>query len=367
MKIRINENERGLRFRKGKYAGILLPGEYRIFRGSVQTVSLSDPLVSEAPLKLLLRDPAVAREISVFEVKEGEIGLHFVNGIFEGGLTAGEYAFWTVYDRHEVTICDLSEPQAGEEIPASVFKRLPASFYTGIDVAEYQKACLFYDNRFIRLLDAGKYYFWNGKVKVTVKPVDCRLLTKELTGQEILTLDKVALRINFVVTYRIADYVKVLTEIDDYEEQLHVAAQLALRDYVGRYRFDELLENKDGISAYVLEKLKEKEHSLWLTVCDAGVKDIILPGEVRDIMNTVLIAEKKAQANVIARREEVASTRSLLNTAKLMDENKTLYKLKEVEYLEKICEKVGNITVDGNGNLLSRLTAVLSGEPERPN
>lgn len=57
-------------------------------------------------------------------------------------------------------------------------------------------------------------------------------------------------------------------------------------------------------------------------------------------MNTVLVAEKKAQANVISRREEVASTRSLLNTARLMDENETLYKLKELEYVERICEKL---------------------------
>ena len=92
---------------------------------------------------------------------------------------------------------------------------------------------------------------------------------------------------------------------------------------------------------------------------DAGLKDIILPGEIRDIMNTVLVAEKNAQANVIARREEVASTRSLLNTAKLMEENATLYKLKELEYLEKICERVGNISV-GGGNLLSELREIMS-------
>ena len=65
------------------------------------------------------------------------------------------------------------------------------------------------------------------------------------------------------------------------------------------------------------------------------MKDIILPGEIRDIMNTVLVAEKRAQANVVTRREEVASTRSLLNTARLMEENPTLYKLKELEYIEK--------------------------------
>ena len=96
-------------------------------------------------------------------------------------------------------------------------------------------------------------------------------------------------------------------------------------------------------------------------MADAGIKDIILPGEIRAIMNTVLVAEKTAQANVITRREEVASTRSLLNTARLMEENQTLYKLKELEYLQKICENVGSISVTGGGDLLAQLTKILKG------
>ena len=96
-----------------------------------------------------------------------------------------------------------------------------------------------------------------------------------------------------------------------------------------------------------------------MEILAAGIRDIILPGEIRDIMNSVLVAEKNAQANVIARREEVASTRSLLNTAKLMDENKTLYRLKELEYMERICDKVGEISVGGNAGLVEQLSALM--------
>ena len=115
------------------------------------------------------------------------------------------------------------------------------------------------------------------------------------------------------------------------------------------------------MSKFVFEKLKAKEKDLYIEITDAAVKDIILPGEIRDIMNTVLVAEKRAQANVITRREEVASTRSLLNTAKLMDENKTLYKLKELEYVERICENVGNINIGSGSDVLTQLTSILHG------
>ena len=93
---------------------------------------------------------------------------------------------------------------------------------------------------------------------------------------------------------------------------------------------------------------------------DLGLKDVILPGEIRDIMNQVLIAEKKAQANSIMRREETASTRSLLNTAKLMEENNMLFKLKEMEYIEKIADKINSISVSGSNNIVSELKQIFT-------
>ena len=119
-----------------------------------------------------------------------------------------------------------------------------------------------------------------------------------------------------------------------------------------------MLERKDDLADLVLKALPDDGR---ITFVSGGLKDVVLPGEIRDIMNTVLIAEKKAQANVIARREEVASTRSLLNTAKLMEENATLYKLKELECLERICDKVENISVGNASGLLEGLRQLTQG------
>ena len=99
-----------------------------------------------------------------------------------------------------------------------------------------------------------------------------------------------------------------------------------------------------------------------MKVLNCGIRDVILTGEMKEIMNQVLVAQKKAQANIITRREETASTRSLLNTAKLMENNEMLYKLKEMEYVEKIAEKVGEITVNGNGNMVKQLKEIFAGK-----
>ncbi len=360
-KIIIHENQRGFLFHNGKYVKVLTPGRYFTFGGREITVSDFDqPIVCfKCTLQTLLADQYVAAHTSCVEVGDRQLALHYVNGKFGSVLLSGKHAFWNFSDQHEFVMVDTSTPEVDESIPTYVFSKIPQSLYTKIEVAEYQKARLYFDKKLVRLLDAGTHYFWNTPVKVSADFVDTRLLQMDVTGQEMLSADKVTLRINFVCSYRVTDFVRILTEIDDYAEQLHVAAQLALRDYVGKHKLDEILENKEQMSAFVYDRLAAKEQELYVKIEQAGVKDIILPGEIREIMNTVLVAEKRAQANVIMRREEVASTRSLLNTAKMMDENKTLYKLKELEYVERICENVGNITLNGSGDILSQLTAVL--------
>lgn len=359
MKITINENQRGLLFNHGKFVKMLDSGTYHGLPGrTVELLDLENPIQSEVcAQEILMQDKTISRQSVTVEVGDEQLALHFVNGHFRQCLRRGRYMFWTIYDKHEFQIVDISTPEIGDNVPEYILEKLPTSFYTKVTVNAFQKARLYFNKKLVRLLDVGIYYFWNTKIRVEADFVDTRRTQMNISGQEILTLDKVNLRINFVCTYRITDYVRVLTEIDDYKEQMHVAIQLALREYVGKFRLDDILANKDQISTYVFERLKAMENQWFVEILDAGVKDIVLPGEIRDIMNTVLLAEKRAQANVITRREEVASTRSLLNTARLMDENKTLYKLKELEYLEKICENVGNINV-GGVDLLSQLSAL---------
>lgn len=362
MNIIIGENERGLLFKNGKYVRMLEPGRHLILAPgyTVERSSTELPFFSASGnLAVLLKDTALSGALAVVEVPDEALALHYIDGRFSDALTTGQHAFWAIHQRHEFRMVDIREPMAPAELSPALFSRMHSGLYQRVEVQAYQKGRLTYNGKFVRLLDEGAYYFWNNGTKVEVSFVDTRLLQMNIQGQEMLTLDKVALRVNFVCRYRISDFIRVFTEIEDYEEQIRVLAQLALREYVGRSRLDELLENKEQLADFVLARLKEREVQYFVTFFDAGVKDVILPGEIRDIMNTVLVAEKRAQANVITRREEVASTRSLLNTAKLMEENPTLLHLKEMECLEKICENVGNITVSGGSDLLGQLAAIL--------
>ena len=362
MKIIINENERGFVFRYGVYNRMLAPGKHYIksvFGETYARVNVAKPVeVANADIAVLLRDKAFADSVACVDVPDGFIAIHMEDKRITDTLRPGAYCYWKCYREHSFMLIDISKAEITGLSPEQLMAA-PHNLYSKVEVPEGETGLLFFDGRFERKLESGSYYFWNNMQKITCQTVDLRAQQLDIAGQEILTADKVSLRINFVCTYKITDAVRIVGEIKDYKAQIYTMTQLALREYVGRFRFDELLEQKDSIAAFVLKQLQAKQDAMFVEFSDAGLKDIILPGEIRDIMNTVLVAEKNAQANVIARREEVASTRSLLNTAKLMEENATLYKLKELEYLERICERVGNISV-GGGNLLAELKEILS-------
>jgi regulator of protease activity HflC (stomatin/prohibitin superfamily) len=213
------------------------------------------------------------------------------------------------------------------------------------------------------ILKPGKYAYFTKPHSVTLKIVDTRPQILTVNGQELLTRDKVPLRLSFVATFRIADPLRSVQAVERLDEAVYLRVQLALRGLISAKTLDELLSEKQEVGSFILNDLRQHESELGLVYEHAGIKDIILPGEIKDILNTILIAEKRAMANVIARREETASTRSLMNTAKLMDENATLYRLKELETLERLFDKVGTISLSSNSGLLDQLSGLLKPKP----
>ncbi|MDR2736538.1 MAG: slipin family protein [Gracilibacteraceae bacterium] len=364
MKIVIKETERGFLFKNGKFLRMLVPGKHRIHSRWGEThlkTTIGDQVdIKQTDIHVLLRDKNFAACVTKIEVPDCHIAVYNKDGRIAGALKPGQYYYWNIFHKYTFQLINTCLPRVA--LPKDTMLLIPTNLYSRVEVHEGQAGLLFYDGKYQEKLGSGSYYFWNGAVKVTCQLIDLRIQQLDINSQEILTADKVTLRLNFVCTYKITDPVRIYNALKNHQEQIYVATQLALREYIGHLRFDELLEQKNSLAEIILGKLREKQGTLFVEFISAGLKDIILPGEIRDIMNTVLIAEKTAQANVIARREEVASTRSLLNTAKLMDENTTLYKLKELEYLERICDKVGNISV-GNGNLLQQLSDLLRTKP----
>lgn len=356
-KVCVNAYQVGLVFKNKKLVEVLEEGTAWVFGNKeIMVFEKKQTFVAPVELNLLLQHEALASLLEVVEVADNEIALYYANGIFKEVLVTGRYAFWKGYTDNQFVKVDLSKAEITEQIPLVLFDNIKLRAYVKrLNVANYEKGLLFVNGTFIKEVKAGAYYFWNNAMTVEIKTIDTRQQQLEISGQELLTKDKAGLRVNFFVRYQVADIYKALVDNKDFEKQLYVLMQLALRAFIGGFTLDELLNRKDAIAKEILENVEAKISDLGLTVSDAGIRDVILPGDMKEIMNQVLVAEKKAQANSIMRREETASTRSLLNTAKLMEENEMLWKLKEMEYVEKIADRIGEITISGSSNVITQL------------
>jgi len=361
-RISINKGYIGLVFKQNDYIRVLTAGKHwlRPFE-SLKVFNLAHLFYPPIELDLLLQDEALTSMLDVFDVKDSEMAVHFVDNRYAGVLNTGRYAHWKEMAKHSFVKVNLSKVEITEDIPVGIlYKPELLTNMRVFRVEPYENALLFINDQFVRELNCGVHYFWKNNTPIIVMKADLRLTQLEISGQELLTKDKAALRLSFFATYKVVDVMKALTENQDYTKQLHVALQLSLREYVGSLTLDELLERKEEVTRFVVKSVKEKAMVFGIELMDGGIRDIILPGEVREIMNQVLVAQKKAQANSITRREETASTRSLLNTAKLMEDNQMLFKLKEMEYVEKIADKINNISLSGGGQVVDQLKSIFS-------
>ena len=364
-RINVKAFEKALVFKNGKLIDVLTDGKHWIgFGRTVKRYDVTELFYHESELDQLMQNDKFANMVDITIVKDNEIMLQYKDGLFHSVLTPGKYCYWKDGVDYKYDRVNLNDIEVSDSIDRKVLHNPMVSRYFTVHVVEsYEQGILYVDGKMMKKMVPGIYYFWKGSQNAVIKKVDLRKQQIEISGQELLTKDKAAIRVNFQAGYAVTDVNKAIDETKDYTRQLYVLIQLGIREYVGQYSLDELLANKQSAAPYIMQYAKAKALDMGVELLSCGIRDIILPGDVREIMNQVLIAEKKAQANVIMRREETASTRSLLNTAKLMEDNEMLFRLKEMEYMEKISEKVGEISLNGGNQAMDQLRTLVGYKP----
>lgn len=363
-RVLIKENERALHLYKGEIQGVLAPGEHvlanRRGRLEVERHNLARPeLVSNYEKALFDRLPHVAGEhLTVIETAAGEVAVIEREGRVHAVLgPERRLALWTAAGPWKRTVIDVSDVPAVEpKLLRRLSQAAALAHVTALAVGDGQAAILFVDGELKARLTPGTHAFWTPGRAVQTKLVDLKRQSLEVTGQELLTRDRVTIRVNLAAEFRVADPVKAVTEVKDFAEALYRALQYAFRKTLGAMTLDQILENKVTVDAEAANKVRADMAAIGIEVADITLKDVILPGEMRDILNQVVAAQKEAEANIIRRREETNATRSLLNTAKVMAENPVMLRLKELEALEAIAGKVERLTVhNGTGGLMNDL------------
>jgi len=166
---------------------------------------------------------------------------------------------------------------------------------------------LYRDGAFVRSLGPGKHTFKRkpfDKTQREVKLVDMRERSLTIKGQEILTADKVAIRVSLLVYFRVREAESAIHNVSSYEERIYEDVQLAARRFLASRELDAILSDRNEISDNVKINVSEAAMGYGVEIIRADVKDLVFPGNLREIMNQVLETERRAEAKLIEARKE---------------------------------------------------------------
>ncbi len=362
-KVRIRSFERGLLFKFGEFVELLKPGVHTLWsqlwnsvNSVVTVVDTLETNFKHPHLDVMLDNHGLRDELEVVDLVETERALVWRDGRLAYIIGPGRHAFWKTPHAISVEVFDsnvlrFEHPQMDAVLAPAGSSQWLASY----EVAEHEHGLLFKDGEFIETLDKGRHVFWTRRGRIVVKTIDRREQVFDVAGQEIMTRDKVTLRVNLVVSYLVSDAIRAVTAVSDYSQALYREAQLALRTAVGVRTLDELLADKDKLGEEIRDTLAQRAADFGTNMCSVGLRDVILPGEMKTILNKVIEAEKAAQANLIKRREETAAARSQANTARLLAENPVLARMKELELLQEVLNGARVSFVLGQGDIAQQL------------
>jgi len=363
-RIKIRRYEIGLHFHDGEFRGLLTEGRHWFVdpmgKVRVEIVSLRQPWLVHEQLDVIVRSGALADRAVVLDLKDHERALVWIDGRFSHILPPGLYAYWTGVKEVRVEIVDARKVRfEHDEFKTIVRSPRVAQVLDICTVERHRVGVLYQDGRYVETLPPGEYAFWHNVAVSKLVEVDLREAMFDVAGQDIMTADKVTLRMNAIVTYRIVDARAAVSTSDDVRQTLYREAQLALRAVVGARELDAFLMEKDGVASELTEMVRTRAKVLGVELIAVGIRDVILPGEMKDLMNKVTEAKKAAEANLIARREETAAIRSQANTARLLADNPTLMRLRELEILEKVAASSKLNLVLGEKGLADRVVNLL--------
>jgi regulator of protease activity HflC (stomatin/prohibitin superfamily) len=361
---KVRPHERGLLFRDRVFRRVLGPGRHLVFglpwKLRIDRVSVREPWLVHPDLEVIVRAGALGDEARVLDLADHQRALVWIDGRFDLVVGPGLYALWTVFHRVEVEVVDARQVVfAHPELPVVASALDSARLLVRQAVPSGHTALVFRDGRHLASVGPGLHAFWSGEGEVRVEIVDLREQVADVTGQEIMTADKVSLRLNAVVTFRVADALAAVTEVGDFRQALYREAQLALRAVVGTRELDALLSDKDAVARELEGLVRDRGAAFGVTVTGVGIRDVILPGDMREILNRVTEARKAAEAALVTRREETAAMRSQANTARIVADNPTLMRLRELEVLERVSERANLTVVLGEGGLAERVVKLL--------
>jgi len=365
-RIHIKKHELGLLFRRGDFVRVVEPGDWILpglwfGRDRLEIVNVLEPRFRHPLLDLLVRHEALTDRLQVLDLAADQRALVWRDGRLFDFVGAGLFAYWRQQRALRIETFSVTElPVKHDQLDTVLEHPAAQSLLAAVDVEPHEKLLVRRGGELVLVLGPGRHAFWNRARSITWKAIDMREQLADVQGQEIMTADKVTLRLNLVVAWRVTDPVAATTVVDNAGAAVYREAQLALRAAIGGRDLERVLADKDAVAGEVRAQLAVRAAEFGAAIQSVGVRDIVLPGDMKTILNQVIEAQKQAEANLIRRREETAAARSQANTARLLAENPVLLRMKELEALESILRGAKVTFLLGQGDVSTQLKGLVA-------
>jgi regulator of protease activity HflC (stomatin/prohibitin superfamily) len=341
LETNLDLNQRAVLLRDGTPERVLAPGHYAFWgkQNKLLTWKVDDLAFWAQPEVLAVIPPTWFTTVQLAAHERAVVYRDDKPRLF---LRPGIHRVWMVDPN--VVIRTFAVTDQPPELTDELRTIVPVAELVEAQVRQFEKGLKYVQGKFEGVLEPGRHAFWNHPgARVTVQVLDTRVQQLKIEGQELMTRDKVTLRLTLTAEYAPADAPTTVHAVADVKDAIYLAVQLAAREFVAGVTLDELLEGRDTLTKYLDGQVQPRAEQFGVRLQRVGVKDIILPGEMKTLLNKVIEAEKAAAANVILRREDAAATRNMAQTAKVIADNPVLMRLKELETMKDIAEKIDEI------------------------
>jgi len=183
-------------------------------------------------------------------------------------------------------------------------------------INEYERGIKFNLGKFHEIMNPG----WNLVFPIfqSYKKVDIRTKAVDVPEQEAITKDNVSIRINAVLYYKIFDASKAIIAVENFNYAVSQLAQTTMRNIVGSVTLDDLLSQRDKISAEICKIVDEATDPWGIKVENVELKDVALPEEMKRVIAKVAEAEREKQAVITKAEGEVEASENLAKAAETM-------------------------------------------------
>ncbi len=216
---------------------------------------------------------------------------------------------------------------------------LAGGLFRSVTVYEYERGLKYRNGRFVEVLGPGKHRL---RRYTEVSKIDVRPAYKVVSGQEILTVDSISVKVSLTARYEIADPVKAINEVQSYEQALYLELQVALRVIIGSVTIDEVLSQRAGFGSRLLQIASRPAGEFGIRLISVEVRDIMFPGVLKQLFAQVVEARQEGLAALERARGESAALRSMANAARLIDKSPGLGQLR---MLQALAESQGNTLI----------------------